>query len=93
MIIYKKTESTIKPELIDTTSSKTTVYLRKNITERQRTDEITGATTTYYEYGEAKMTKDEYEEYKMQLAILDVRQMRADLDYIALMTGVDLEEM
>lgn len=93
MIIYKKTESTITPELIDTTSSKTTVYLRKNITERQRTDEITGSTTTYYEYDEAKMTKEEYEEYKMQLAILDVRQMRADLDYIALMTGVDLEEV
>lgn len=92
MIIYKQSQSAIKPKLIDTTSSKTTVYLRKNITERQRTDENTGETTTYYEYEEAKMTKAEYEEYKMQLAILDVRQMRADIDYISLMTGINLME-
>lgn len=93
MIIYKKTESAIKPELIDTTSSKTTVYLRKNITEKQRTDEMTGEIITCYEYDEAKMAKAEYEQYKMQLAILDVRQMRADIDYIALMTSVNLEEV
>ena len=93
MIIYKKTQSAIKPKLIDTTSSRTTVYLRKNIIEKQTIDEMNGESETYYEYDEAKMTQKEYEEYKIQLAILDVRQIRADLDYIAFMTGVDLEEV
>ena len=30
---YIKSQSSIKPELVDTTSSKSTVYLRKNIVE------------------------------------------------------------
>lgn len=82
---YKKSESSIHPELTDTTSSKTTVYLRKNVEEKQREDEITGETYTYYEYDEAKVPKAEYEKHLQE-------QTRADVDYIALMTGVDLEE-
>lgn len=88
---YIKSESTIKPELIDTISSKKVVYLRKNINEKKR--DIEGESQTYYEYDEAKLTKGEYEEYKIQLATLDIRQQRADIDYIALMTGVDLGEV
>ena len=49
---YVKSESTIKPELIDTTSYKTTVYIRKNIIEKERIDKETGDSTTYYEYDE-----------------------------------------
>lgn len=82
---YKKTESTIYPELIETTSSKKVVYLRKDVTEKQRIDETTGQTYTYYEYLEAKIPKADYEKYLQ-------KQQRADIDYIALMTGVDLEE-
>lgn len=78
---YKKSESSVYPDLIDTTSSKTTVYLRKNAEEKQRTDEITGETYTYYEYDEAKVPKPEYEEYLRE-------QMRADIDYIAAMGGM-----
>ena len=88
---YAKSESTIKPELIDTTSSKTTVYLRKNIIEKERIDKETGDSTTYYEYDESKLTKEEYQEYLKELEIIDIQKQRADIDYIALMSGIDLE--
>ena len=88
---YVKSESTIKPELIDTTSSKTTVYLRKNIIEKERVDEETGESTPYYEYDETKLTKKEYQEYLKELEIIDIQKQRADIDYIALMSGIDLE--
>ena len=88
---YAKSKSTIKPELIDTTSSKTTAYLRKNIIEKERMDKETGDYTTYYEYDEAKLTKEEYQEYLKELEIIDIQKQRADIDYIALMSGIDLE--
>ena len=90
---YVKSQSSIKPELIDTTSSKTTVYLRKNIVEVEKTNESDNTSTTFYEYDEAKLTKQEYQEYLKELSIIDIRQQRADIDYIAFMTGVDLEEV
>ena len=85
---YTKSQSSIKPELIDTTSSKTTVYLRKNIIEINKDDE---SSTTFYEYEEAKLTKKEYDQYLKELSIIDIQQQRADIDYIALMSGIDLE--
>ena len=88
---YVKSESTIKPELIDTTSSKTTAYLRKNIIEKERIDKETGDETVFYEYEEAKLTKAEYKEYLKELEIIDIQKQRADIDYIALMSGIDLE--
>ena len=90
---YVKSQSSIKPELIDTTSSKTTVYIRQNIVEVEKTNENDNTSTTFYEYEEAKLTKQEYQEYLKELSIIDIQQQRADIDYIALMTGVDLEEV
>lgn len=88
---YKKSQSSIKPDLIDTTSSKKYVYLRQNVVEVNSKDEQSGEDRSYFEYDEAKLTKSEYEEYLKELSILDIQQQRADIDYIALMTGVDLE--
>ena len=88
---YVKSESTIKPELIDTTSSKTTVYIRQNIVENTKIDEMSGEETVFYEYEEAKLTKEEYQEYLKELEIIDIQKQRADIDYIALMSGIDLE--
>ena len=88
---YVKSQSSIKPELIDTTSSKTTVYIRQNIVENIKTDEMSGEETVFYEYEEAKLTKAEYQEYLKELSIIDIQQQRADIDYIALMSGIDLE--
>ena len=88
---YIKSQSSVKPELVDTTSSKTTVYIRKNIVENKKTDEMSGKETVFYEYEEAKLTKAEYKEYLKELEIIDIQKQRADIDYIALMSGIDLE--
>ena len=86
MLEYKKAQSTVVPDEVDTTSSKTTVYLRKNIVEKETTNEASGETYATYEYDECQMTKAEYQAYLTE-------KQRADIDYIALMTGVDLEEV
>ena len=85
---FIKSQSSVKPDLVDTTSSKTTVYVRQNIVENQRTDEMSGETSTFYEYQEAKLTKAEYQEYLKELEIIDIQKQRADIDYIMLMTGI-----
>ena len=85
---YVKSQSSVKPDLIDTTSSKVVVYLRQNIVENIKTDEISGEETVFYEYDEAKLTKEEYKEYLKELEIIDIQKQRADIDYIMLMTGI-----
>ena len=85
---YVKSQSSVKPDLIDTTSSKVVVYLRQNIVENIKTDEMTGEETVFYEYEEAKLTKEEYQEYRKELEIIDIQKQRADIDYIMLMTGI-----
>ena len=89
---YKKSESAEKPQLIDTISSKTTVYIRRNISKTQRTTD-SGEPYEYYEYEEAKLTRAEWEEYQKELAIIDIQKQRADIDYIALMSGISLDEV
>lgn len=64
---YKKSQSSIKPDLIDTTSSKKYVYLRQNVVEINSKDEQSGEDRSYFEYDEAKLTKSEYEEYLKEL--------------------------
>ena len=88
---FIKSQSSVKPDLVDTTSSKTTVYIRQNIVENKKTDEMSGKETVFYEYEEAKLTKAEYKEYLKELEIIDIQKQRADIDYIALMSGIDLE--
>ena len=88
---YIKSQSSVKPDLVDTTSSKAVVYLRQNIVENIKTDEMSGEKTVFYEYEEAKLTKQEYQEYLKELEIIDIQKQRADIDYIALMSGIDLE--
>ena len=85
---YIKSQSSVKPDLVDTTSSKVVVYLRQNIVENIKTNEMSGEQTVFYEYEEAKLTKQEYQEYLKELEIIDIQQQRADIDYIMLMTGI-----
>ena len=63
---YIKSQSSVYPELIDTTSSKKYVYLRQNVIEIE-SDNTDGETYTYYEYDEAKLTKEEYEQYLKEM--------------------------
>ena len=88
---FIKSQSSVKPDLVDSTSSKVVVYVRQNIVENVKTDEMSGEETVFYEYEEAKLTKAEYQEYLKELEIIDIQKQRADIDYIALMSGIDLE--
>ena len=88
-----KSQSAVKPELIDTTSSKKVVYIRQNIVETVVDD------TTFYEYDEAKLTKAEYEEYLKELEATDtletVENLKAKnqtlLEQIDMLTNCVLE--
>ena len=71
---YIKSQSSVKPDLVDTTSSKVVVYLRQNIVENVKTDEISGEESVFYEYEEAKLTKAEYQEYLKELNGSDTLQ-------------------
>ena len=62
-----KSQSSVYPILIDTTSSKKYVYLRENVIEIE-SDNTDGETYTYYEYDEAKLTKEEYEQYLKEMS-------------------------
>ncbi len=79
----KQAESTQQPTLIDKTSSKSFVYVRSNVQQVDKSNND-GTTTTYYQYDETKYTNVEYE-------ALVLEQTRADVDYISIMTGVDLD--
>ena len=83
---YIKSQSSVKPDLVDTTSSKVVVYLRQNIVEKEKTVENTNSedndatsTTVFYEYDEAKLTKEEYQEYLKELNGSDTLQTIEDL--------------
>ena len=62
---FIKSQSSVKPELVDTTSSKNVIYIRHNIAAVQKDD------TTLFEYDEAKLTKGEYKEYLAELETQD----------------------
>ena len=47
---YIKSQSSVKPDLVDTTSSKVVVYLRQNIVENKKIDEMSGEEAVFYEY-------------------------------------------
>lgn len=91
--IYNTSRSATKPDLIDTTSSKKYIYIRKDIKEIEEKIGDAEESAICYEYQEAKLTPEEYEQYLKQLSLVDMQQQRADIDYIALMSGIDLEEV
>lgn len=72
-LYFKKSQSSVKPTLIDTTSSKKVVYIRQNIVEVQKDD------TTFYKYDEAKLTKSEYQEYLKELEATDTLEIVENL--------------
>lgn len=81
---WYKAESTVMPPETDTTSSKVYNYVRRNITEKEVTNNDT--TITVYEYEEMKISKDFWGVY------LSMVQNAANIDYIAMEQGIDLEE-
>lgn len=83
-IIYKYCEGsqTSKPAEIDNFSSKTVVYLRKNIHSVTK-EEQDGKTNTLWGYEEAIITPEEYEKFKIE-------KMQADIDYLSALIDIEL---
>lgn len=77
-----------KPEEFDVTSSPTTIYQRKNI--QKVTVENNDSSTELWQYEERELTIEEYNKLNIQLK-QTVEQNRADIDFLAAMTGIDLE--
>lgn len=86
-IKYNISESTIKQPEIEVGA--TTVYLRRNYAEVQRTFMEGEPPVSMWQYEEAQLTKDEALEMLTEQKSA-IEQNRADIDYVALMGGVDL---
>ena len=82
---YYNSSSDIKPSELDTESSPTTVYFRRNIKEVEVPDEGSLSSHISYEYEEAKVSRREYIE-----RLSDKNQ--ADIEYLYMMSGVDYLE-
>lgn len=81
---WYRSESTVMPEETDLTSSKVYNYVRRNIEEEEREDEE-GNTITMYVFEEMKVPKESWSMY------LETIQNTANIDYIAMETGIELE--
>ena len=74
-MIKQKSESTVYPLPIQKDTNR--VYVHSNVVEVKRED------VTFYQYDEDVYS---YQEYLDMVS----EQSRADIDYVAIMTGVDL---
>ena len=81
---WYKAESATMPVEIDTESSKVYNYVRQNIEEEER-ENPDGETVTMYVYDECKIPKEAWGLY------FETEQNTANIDYIAMETGVELE--
>ena len=81
---YYQSESDTMPDEIDTSSSQTTVYLRKNIHTEERQDIEAETTRTVYVYDEAKVPRQDYDSYMQG-------KTQADIEYLYMMGGLDYE--
>lgn len=81
-ITYIPSQSAVKPELIDSESSKKYVYLRKDIVETKNINEDTDESTIIYEYKEAKLTKEEYEKYSKEIQLTNIEALKEQMEML-----------
>ena len=82
MSVWYSGESSIYPALVDTTSSKKWVYVRRDIEEHERENEQ-GVKETFYSFEEQKVPKDVWgifeQETDNSVRLADVEDVLADL--------------
>lgn len=78
-----------KPEEFDTSSSEKIVYQRRNITQVEL-ENSDGSKTKLWDYEERELTWKEFERIRLEEMAAQVKQGRADIDFISAMTGTDL---
>lgn len=82
-----------RPFEIDEISSKTTVYLRRNIEEVPNIDtDGNPSEGTHWRYEEAQLTKEEYKIYSglMEESKKIQDDLQSRIDYLSIMTDVDM---
>lgn len=67
-----KSESGAMPLPIDDVSSPSTVYVNENVSEFERTDEMTGEISTAYRYDVRLYSREEWEKLQMAKRIIDL---------------------
>lgn len=77
-MVWYTVQSTIRPDVISTTTSKIYNYVRKNIREVEVEDQ-SGGTRRVFEYEEAKVPKESWSMYQ------DLEQAKADIDYLSML--------
>jgi hypothetical protein len=75
-----------RPAIVDETSSKKWVYVRRDIHAEERIDEMAGETYTVYVWLEMKIAKDSWGLYKA------VERNTANIDYIAMVEDIEIED-
>jgi len=74
------------PVIVDEISSKKWIYIRRNIEEFEREDEIDPTIKEkFYKWEEMKIRKEDYPIYQLEM------QNAANLDYLAMMNDIDLD--
>ena len=76
---WKTVQSTARPLSVDTTSSKTVNYVRRNVHTVQVPD-MDGSERTVFEYEELAVTKEAWPLYEQ------LEQAQADIDYLNMIT-------
>lgn len=93
-LIYKESESSVKPKEIERTN--TTVYLRKDIEERQKIVERDDNQymVQYYVYQEATLSYEEFDEYASESMSMNAIKGINDSENISkiVQNGVDNED-
>lgn len=75
-----------RPVIVDETSSKKWVYIRRNIEEFEREDETDPTIKEkFYKWEEMRIPKENYPIYQLEV------QNAANLDYLAMMSDIDLD--
>lgn len=81
--MFKLVQGNIKPNFLDIENN---IYIvRKDVKDISYVDEEKRK-VAMFEWQEAQMTAEEYSQYKL------VEKNAGDIEYIAMMTGVDLED-
>lgn len=84
--MWYNVESTTQPSMIDTTTSRNWIYVRKDIHTEEREDEVTGEKMAVWVWKEIKIARENWELYKA------VERNTANIDYIAMMSDIEIEE-
>lgn len=82
--MWYKAESNTRPDDVSNIDGKH--WVRRNIKEVEKQDEISKTTYKMFEYEEAQMNESEYSQYQ------DILKNAGDVAYLSMMTGIDLPD-